>query len=96
MESKPPMEPSSYKTVLGICVVASYVFQSMEHIYDRNRLIQWTRIKLACLLVTASHWLDQTLIAQENFHIKWRRDQRIQLFLLRIHNFPTGISHGIF
>ena len=93
---KPSIEPASYKTVLGFFVVASCVFRSMEHIYDMNRLIKRTIIKSSCLLVTTSHWLDQTLIVQDNFHIQGRCDWRIELFLLISQSFPTEISHGMF
>ena len=96
LESKPSTELDSYKIILRICVMASCIFWIMKHICDRNWLIQWIRIKLANLLVTSSHWLDQILIVQDKFHIQWHNDRRTQSFLLRSHIFPNKRSHGIF
>ena len=96
MLSKPSMEMASCKSVLGICVMASCVFLIMEHICDLYWPIQWMRIKLACLLVTSSRWLDKLLNVQDNFHLQWHCDQRIWSFLLRSQICPTKISHNIF
>ena len=96
MASNPSMELASCKVVLGIYVMASCVFLIMEHICDINELIQWMRIKLACLLVTSSHWLDKVLIVRDNFHLQWHHDQDIWSFLLRSHICQTKLSHNIF
>ena len=95
LASNPSMESASYKTILGIFIVASCIFWSMEHICDRNGLIQRMIIKLDHLLVTDSHWLYQTSIVQDTFHLQWRRDRLIRLFILRSHTCPTEISHSI-
>ena len=96
MTSKSSMELASCKIVLGICVMAPCVFLIMEHICDKNWLIQWMRINLSRLLVTSSHWLDKILIVQDNFHLQWHHDQLIWYFLLRSHICPTKLSHNIF
>ena len=93
-ESKPSTESDSYKTFFGICVANSCLFRSMEHIYDKNRLIQLMRTKLDCLLVMSSNWLYWASIAQDNLHLQLCCDQCIQLFLLRSNNCPTKISHA--
>ena len=93
---KPSMELASYKTVLIIFLVASFLFRIMQHICDINLLIQWMRIKISCLLVTPSHWLDQTSIVLDNFHLQLRCYQRIRVFIFWSHTCPTKISHGIF
>ena len=93
---KPSMELASYKTVLIIFLVASFLFRIMQHICDINLLIQWMRIKISCLWVTSNHILDQTLIVQDNFHLQWHHDQDIWSFLLRSHICPTKLSHNIF
>ena len=93
---KPSMESASYRTILGIFIVDSYVFLSMEHICDINGIIQWMRIQLAHFLVTSVNWLYQKFIVQDNSHLQWRREGRIWIFLLRSHTCPSKISHGIF
>ena len=96
MASKPSIEWSSCKIVLGICVMASCVFLIMEHICDTYLPIQWMRTKLDHLLVTSSHWLDKILIVQDNFHLQWHHDQRVWSFILRSHICPAKIPHNIF
>ena len=93
---KPTMELDSYETVVGFFVVASLVFRSMDNICGRNWLIQRRIINLNHFLVTSIHWLDQTFILQENFHLQWRCDQRISLFILRSHICSTKRLHNIF
>ena len=94
--SNPSMELGYSKTVLVVRVVYSCVFQSMEHICDRNWLMQWMIINLVRFLVASSKGLDQTSIVQDNFHLKWRRDQRIQLLILRSNTCPIKILHDTF
>ena len=96
LASKPSIELDSCKIVLGICVMDSCVFLSMEHICDRNWLIKWTRIKLDRLLVTPSNLLYQTLIVRQSFYLQWHHDRRIQPFLLRSKKILNESSHGIF
>ena len=59
LASKSSIALYSYKIVLGICIMSSCVFWSMEHICDRNWPIQWMRINIARLLVTPNHWFDK-------------------------------------
>ena len=54
------------------------------------------RINIARLLVSSRHWLEQTMIAQGNLHLWWRRWRCIQLFILRIHTCPTESSQSVF
>ena len=93
---KPSTELASYKIVLRICIMSSYIFRSMEYICDRNGLIHQTRIKLFHLLVTSIRWLDQTSIVQDNFHLQWHHDRGIWFFFLRNHTCPAKILQGIF
>ena len=66
---KKSMELDSCQIVLGFFVMASCVFQILEHFCDINWLIESIRINLTRLLLTSSHLFYQISIVQGNFHL---------------------------